>query len=316
MLNALKNEATFLENNKIVKIAYPDVQHSAKSFPGNDFLQLKIFPNRNSLPYKDLYGLHDARDFVRGTIRYQGFCEIMGSFTDLGLLSDRRLEGGHVHNWPALLRLLLKGHSNYKWKHLSHELKSLAEEIILRFELKTICNGSLDLYKLFGVFLSHKSWVHLDKDSRLYKIQRIIEGFLYLGLFSDSSEIGESLQNKPVIEMLCQRMKQKLSSSPDDKDLVVMIHYFEIEYPGRGRTQKEFIKSSMVITGEKGGLSAVSKTVGYTCAIAAKNIINGLITSKGVIGPFEKDVYTSVGNELEKIGLLCQEFKVNIMPKL
>ena len=72
----------------------------------------------------------------------------------------------------------------------------------------------------------------------------------------------------------------------------------------------------MLLTGEKNGLSAISKTVGYTVAIAAKNVLNGKITTKGVIGPFIKEVYSSVGDELEKIGLFCKEYKTRLIPKL
>jgi saccharopine dehydrogenase-like NADP-dependent oxidoreductase len=72
----------------------------------------------------------------------------------------------------------------------------------------------------------------------------------------------------------------------------------------------------MILTGEKNGLSAVSKTVGYTVAIAAKNVLNGKIKTKGVIGPFMKDVYSSVGDELQKVGLFCKEYKTRLLPKL
>lgn len=72
----------------------------------------------------------------------------------------------------------------------------------------------------------------------------------------------------------------------------------------------------MILTGEKNGLSAVSKTVGYTVAIAAKNVLNGNIKTSGVIGPFIKEVYSSVGDELEKIGMFCKEYKTRMIPKL
>ena len=72
----------------------------------------------------------------------------------------------------------------------------------------------------------------------------------------------------------------------------------------------------MILTGEKNGLSAVSKTVGYTVAIAAKNVLNGKIKSRGVIGPFIREVYSSVGDELEKIGLFCKEYNTRLIPKL
>lgn len=72
----------------------------------------------------------------------------------------------------------------------------------------------------------------------------------------------------------------------------------------------------MILTGEKNGISAVSKTVGYTVAIAAKNVLIGKIKTVGVIGPFIQEVYSSVGDELEKIGLFCKEYKTKMIPKI
>ncbi|MEQ9443632.1 MAG: saccharopine dehydrogenase C-terminal domain-containing protein, partial [Cyclobacteriaceae bacterium] len=46
------------------------------------------YPNRDSLKYKELYGLHDAETILRGTLRRPGFCAAWHAFVQLGLTDD------------------------------------------------------------------------------------------------------------------------------------------------------------------------------------------------------------------------------------
>lgn len=50
---------------------------------------LEGYYNRNSLHYIDLYGLQETATFVRGTLRYPGFCAAWNRLIQLGLTSDR-----------------------------------------------------------------------------------------------------------------------------------------------------------------------------------------------------------------------------------
>ncbi len=48
---------------------------------------LDVYPNRDSLPYKELYGIPEAKTVMRGTFRYEGWCEIIDAMKVLGLIS-------------------------------------------------------------------------------------------------------------------------------------------------------------------------------------------------------------------------------------
>ena len=48
---------------------------------------LDVYPNRDSLIYKDLYGIPEANTIMRGTFRYEGWCEIIDALKVLKLLS-------------------------------------------------------------------------------------------------------------------------------------------------------------------------------------------------------------------------------------
>jgi saccharopine dehydrogenase-like NADP-dependent oxidoreductase len=58
------------------------------NFPGVG--QLEVYPNRDSLPYIELYGIPETRTMVRGTFRYPGWCEILDSMKKLRLISDEK----------------------------------------------------------------------------------------------------------------------------------------------------------------------------------------------------------------------------------
>jgi saccharopine dehydrogenase-like NADP-dependent oxidoreductase len=48
---------------------------------------MHVYPNRDSIPYKELYGIPEAKTIMRGTFRYEGWCEIIDALKILKLLS-------------------------------------------------------------------------------------------------------------------------------------------------------------------------------------------------------------------------------------
>uniref|UniRef100_A0A1I8IE92 Saccharopine dehydrogenase n=1 Tax=Macrostomum lignano TaxID=282301 RepID=A0A1I8IE92_9PLAT len=83
------NAARYLKAGKIVEIpkgghlmlAAQDIEF----FPG---FNLEGYPNRDSLHYKDLYGIQSAKNILRGTLRYAGYSNSAWGLIQLGLLSD------------------------------------------------------------------------------------------------------------------------------------------------------------------------------------------------------------------------------------
>jgi len=51
------------------------------------------YPNRDSLPYMQTYGIENPRTFFRGTLRYPGWCQTLRKIAELGLLEETPLEG-------------------------------------------------------------------------------------------------------------------------------------------------------------------------------------------------------------------------------
>lgn len=69
-------EPTVLENLPAATMEVPEVG------------TLEIYPNRDSLPYRELYGLDRAESVFRGTLRYPGWCATCRALLDLDLLSE------------------------------------------------------------------------------------------------------------------------------------------------------------------------------------------------------------------------------------
>lgn len=87
VLMAGRNDAKYLENGKIVEIPGKLLfKHRWPLEVGG--MQFETYPNRNSLPYIETYGLKDVHTMFRGTIRNVGWCDALFCIAQLGLLSD------------------------------------------------------------------------------------------------------------------------------------------------------------------------------------------------------------------------------------
>ena len=124
-------------------------------------------------------------------------------------------------------------------------------------------------------------------DSELY------HKFEWLGLFNDAEPIG--LKNATPAQLLEKILVDKWKLNDHDKDMLVMHH--EFEYTSENSRKK--IVSSMVNIGENQVYTAMSNTVGLPVAICGKMILNGKLTTKGVLIPVEKEIYDPILNELE-----------------
>jgi saccharopine dehydrogenase-like NADP-dependent oxidoreductase len=65
------------------------------------------YPNRNSLPYKKIYGLFHAETVYRGTFRNVGWCETLRSIVELGWLSDGPIDDSSIKTYGQLTAKLI-----------------------------------------------------------------------------------------------------------------------------------------------------------------------------------------------------------------
>lgn len=82
-----RNDARYLENGRVVEVP------NARLFATHFLLwveglgDLEAYPNRDSLPYIQLYGIPETETMYRGTLRNVGWCDVMQKLNELGYFS-------------------------------------------------------------------------------------------------------------------------------------------------------------------------------------------------------------------------------------
>ena len=112
VLLASRNDAKWLEDGEEVIV-------SGEKLFENYYLQdiegigtFENYPNRNSVPYKKIYGLNDAKTVYRGTYRMTGWCETIRNIVKLGWLNDKPIKGFYGKTYGDLTRFLIKAQEN------------------------------------------------------------------------------------------------------------------------------------------------------------------------------------------------------------
>lgn len=90
---ASRNPAKFLENGKVVDIDGENLFVQYRTEEVENLGMFEVYANRDSVPYKELYGLEDAETVMRGTYRYPGWCDTLKKIVDLGLVDQTPLSG-------------------------------------------------------------------------------------------------------------------------------------------------------------------------------------------------------------------------------
>uniref|UniRef100_A0A1I8HYP0 Saccharopine dehydrogenase n=1 Tax=Macrostomum lignano TaxID=282301 RepID=A0A1I8HYP0_9PLAT len=224
------NASRYLKSGKIVEIprgghlmlAAQDIEY----FPG---FNLEGYPNRDSLHYRDLYGIESAQTLLRGTLRYRGYSNAAWGLIQLGLLSDTPHASLHPEG------------PDITWKQLLCQLLGKPRDIFV---------GTL-------------------KDAVFAKVGRDREKFQCieeLGLFED--KLIEK-RHTPLSSISCM-LAEKLKYKPGETDVIIMVLDLSCRFPN-GTRENHVI--SLVKYGDPNGYSAMSLTVGYQTAIAAKMLL-------------------------------------------
>ena len=107
VLLASRNAARFLEDGKVVEIPGERLFESSRIRDIDGVGSFEDYPNRDSLPYRDLYGLESAHTVYRGTLRMIGWCGTLRAIVALGWLSEDPPAGFSGSTYGDLTRHLL-----------------------------------------------------------------------------------------------------------------------------------------------------------------------------------------------------------------
>jgi len=277
VLSAGLNPAKYLMAGAEINVPGTSLFDSARRLSINGpALALEMLPNRNSLLYREAYGLEAASTIFRGTLRYAGFSEMMSSFSLLGLFAETKVDVTRTPTWGALIASLLPPIPAWE-----------SGDGAVRAALR-------------------RRFVALQGEAGA---ARILPAYDHLRLF-DESDTG-ALTSRPVIDQLCDRMQQTCSYSVGERDMCLMHHKFEVTWPESDAAPggRESITSSLLAYGAPypSGPSSMALTVGLPTAVAARLVLDGTIRSRGVMIPTRSELYEPILREAARHGITFVE---------
>ncbi|XP_023531703.1 alpha-aminoadipic semialdehyde synthase-like isoform X1 [Cucurbita pepo subsp. pepo] len=274
-IRAGSNPATYRYEGKTVKVEGKDLYDSAVRLrlPDLPAFALECIPNCNSLIYGDAYGIgHEASTIFRGTLRYEGFSEVMGALARIGLLDTE------VHSFLRSTR------------------RQLFRDFLLELlKIKRESNGSIIGEKdISDIIIS--SGLCKEQDTAV----RVAKTIVYLGLH-EPTEIPSSCQS--AFDVTCHRMEERLSYLKNEQDMVLLHHEIQVESADGQHT--ECRKATLLEFGRTWNgktTSAMALTVGIPTAIGALLLLTNKIKTRGVLRPIEPEVHNPALDLLQAYG--------------
>ena len=306
-----KAGAEYKLDGKFIEESYEELFDANRKIDTEDesIGSLSYYPNRNSLSYIDLYNLHDAKTFLRTTLRYRDFMLGWKNIIDLKLTdetpaynSDGLSIAGffqqhmNQHNLTQKLIDELKENEDYTNEVIKIITKNLDAKPVSN-SLVVADTGEL-LTKGEAAF---KNPTQIDLVASAHDGNKVLQQLYFLGMDDEDTIINKGLIS--AAEGLQFALENKLVLAPADKDMVVMQH--DIEYELNSLNHQ--VISSLIVLGKDSIHTAMAKTVGLPLGIAAKLILNGTIKLTGLHIPIVKEIYEPVLKELKMNGVFFIE---------
>lgn len=89
---ASKNDARFLRHEEEVYVPPADLFKDPFKVDFPNVGMLEVYPNRDSMPYIDLYSIPEAKTMYRGTFRHPGWCESLDAIKAMHLIDDEKMD--------------------------------------------------------------------------------------------------------------------------------------------------------------------------------------------------------------------------------
>jgi saccharopine dehydrogenase (NADP+, L-glutamate forming) len=106
VLLAGKNSARYIKNGAIVDIPSAELFDNYLIWPIEGLGDFEGYPNRDSVPYVDLYGIQSTKTMLRGTLRNIGWCSTLKKIADIGLL-DKEEKDWTGYTYESFMRSLI-----------------------------------------------------------------------------------------------------------------------------------------------------------------------------------------------------------------
>jgi len=308
VLLAGKNPARYLKDGQEVSVPGETLFEHYWTVPvevDGKMLDFEGYPNRDSLPYMQTYGITSARSMFRGTLRNVGWCATLRKIAELGLLDEKKRDDIAGLTFAQFTARLIGSKGNLK-KDLAAYLK-VAEDSPVIYNLEWLGLLSNDLLPLregapidvlTARMLEKMQYEEGERDLLILQHELIAE-------YPHSGRL-ESLPHSDRLESLPH--SDRLESLPHSDRLESLPHSGRLEsLPYSGRLESlphsKRIISTMIDFGIPHGDTSMSRTVGLPAAIGVKLILQGQINLSGVHTPVIPEIYGPVLAELERLGI-------------
>ncbi|KAF8067659.1 saccharopine dehydrogenase [Lyophyllum atratum] len=192
VLLALLNSASFISSSKTLSVPGSELMSHAKPYYISPAFAFVAYPNRDSTPFREWYGIPEAETVVRGTLRYQGFPEFISALVKLGWLDQE------VKEW------FVEGPS---WAQVMQKAIGAADD-----QESTLVARVKEL-------------VGFPNEA---ESTRIISGLRWIGLFSQTEKVVPRAGN--LLDTLCARLETLMKYEEGERDLVMLQHKFIVEW--------------------------------------------------------------------------------------
>jgi saccharopine dehydrogenase (NADP+, L-glutamate forming)/spermidine synthase len=108
VLLASRNPAKWLEKGEIISIPGENLFENYRLQDVPNVGTFENYPNRDSVQYKEIYGLNKAETVYRGTFRMTGWCETLRSISKIGWLDDTAIPNSNLKTYAEITAYLLK----------------------------------------------------------------------------------------------------------------------------------------------------------------------------------------------------------------
>ena len=261
------NDAMYLLHGKVKELPTRDLFKNPFQVDFPELGLLEVYPNRDSIAYKDIYEIPEVQTIFRGTFRYKGWCETLDMLKQLNLISLEKFDMTGMTYADMV----------------SHQLQDILRQ------------NTLSRSPAAGIRYMVAETLNVPPDAHALK------AIDWLGLF-DKTPMNRGVDS--TFEVTSDRMIEKMSLGKNERDMVVMQHTFLAAYSDGS---KEVIRSRMLDFGTLATDTSIARTVALPAAIGVEMILDGKIKSKGVHVPVIPEIYNPVLDQLETLGIKMVE---------
>ena len=140
--------AQFIEEGKLKFKPYNRIYTQTETIEVEGYGKFDAYANRDSIGYKEPYGLNEANTMLRGTLRMPGYCKAWNVFVKLGLTDDTyKIKNANSLTYTDLIESFLpKGNGSVKDKLVAFMGTDIDAEVIVKLEyLELFSNKQIQL---------------------------------------------------------------------------------------------------------------------------------------------------------------------------